>query len=168
MRVRVDLLGHFRVTVDGRAVSAGDWRRARSVAQEPGSSVLGCWCIGTPTALAALDTLAPNRAFHGARYLAWGKRLSQILGRPRLQLDGRDVGALAASKGAAGAWLCGHLGDRGLHSSHEARAAQNGQSVLLNDDWLLPQLFDRQVELQKPPLYYWLVAWFGWLNGGLA
>src|SRR5439155_9860817 len=32
MRVRVDLLGHFRVTVDGRAVSAGDWRRARSVA----------------------------------------------------------------------------------------------------------------------------------------
>src|SRR5215211_2039179 len=32
MRVRVELLGHFRVTVDGRAVSAGDWRRARSVA----------------------------------------------------------------------------------------------------------------------------------------
>src|SRR6266581_3511009 len=58
------------------------------------------------------------------------------------------------------------LGDRGLHSSHEARAAQNGQSILLNDDWLLPQLFDRQVDLQKPPLYYWLVAWLGWLNGG--
>src|SRR5215211_4114730 len=32
MRVRVELLGHFRVTVDGRAVSAGDWRRSRSVA----------------------------------------------------------------------------------------------------------------------------------------
>ena len=53
-----------------------------------------------------------------------------------------------------------------LYSSHEARAAQNAQSILLNDDWLLPQLFDRQVELQKPPLYYWLVACFGWLNGG--
>jgi 4-amino-4-deoxy-L-arabinose transferase-like glycosyltransferase len=57
------------------------------------------------------------------------------------------------------------LGERGLHSSHEARAAQNGQSILLHDDWLLPQLFDRQVELQKPPLYYWLVALFGRLNG---
>lgn len=32
MRVQVDLLGRFGVTVDGRAVSAGDWRRARSVA----------------------------------------------------------------------------------------------------------------------------------------
>src|SRR6516162_1864642 len=58
------------------------------------------------------------------------------------------------------------LGDRGLHSSHEARAAQNGQSILLNNNWMLPQLYDRQVELQKPPLFYWLVAWFGWLNGG--
>src|SRR5260370_2146317 len=32
MRVGVELLGQFRVTVDGRTVSAGDWRRARSVA----------------------------------------------------------------------------------------------------------------------------------------
>src|SRR6266508_5486555 len=32
MRVDVELMGHFRVTVDGRPVSSGDWRRARSVA----------------------------------------------------------------------------------------------------------------------------------------
>lgn len=32
MHVGVELQGHFRVTVDGRRVSAGDWRRARSVA----------------------------------------------------------------------------------------------------------------------------------------
>jgi 4-amino-4-deoxy-L-arabinose transferase-like glycosyltransferase len=67
--------------------------------------------------------------------------------------------------------LCGilffyRLGDRELNSSHEARAAQNAQSILDNEDWLLPQLFDRQVELQKPPLYYWLVALAGqWQRG---
>src|ERR1051326_4178388 len=32
MQIRLELLGHFQVIVDGRAVSAGDWRRARSVA----------------------------------------------------------------------------------------------------------------------------------------
>jgi 4-amino-4-deoxy-L-arabinose transferase-like glycosyltransferase len=58
------------------------------------------------------------------------------------------------------------LGDRGLGSSHEARAAQNAQSILSEDDWLLPQLFDRRVELQKPPLYYWLVALLAKLLGG--
>src|SRR5437868_8353803 len=32
MRVEIELLGRFRVTIDGRAVPAGDWRRGRSVA----------------------------------------------------------------------------------------------------------------------------------------
>src|SRR6266542_6916261 len=32
MRIQVDLLGGFGVTVDGRSVGAGDWRRARSMA----------------------------------------------------------------------------------------------------------------------------------------
>jgi hypothetical protein len=50
------------------------------------------------------------------------------------------------------------LGDRELSSSHEARAAQDAQAMLLDRRWDLPQLFDRKVELQKPPLYYWLVA----------
>src|SRR5947199_10764904 len=67
--------------------------------------------------------------------------------------------------------LCGllffyHLGDRGLSSSHEARAAQNAQSMLNDGSWGLPRLFDRHVELQKPPLYYWLVALFAFLGGG--
>jgi 4-amino-4-deoxy-L-arabinose transferase-like glycosyltransferase len=60
------------------------------------------------------------------------------------------------------------LGDRPLNSSHEARAAQNAQSILSEGDWLLPQLFDRRVELQKPPLYYWLVALAAGLRGGLV
>jgi 4-amino-4-deoxy-L-arabinose transferase-like glycosyltransferase len=58
------------------------------------------------------------------------------------------------------------LGDRELNSSHEARAAQNAQTILDTGDWGLPRLFDRRPELQKPPLYYWLVAALAWLAGG--
>ncbi len=58
------------------------------------------------------------------------------------------------------------LGGRDLWASHEARAAQNAQRILDTGDWGLPRLFDDQVELQKPPLYYWLAAAFGWLRGG--
>jgi 4-amino-4-deoxy-L-arabinose transferase-like glycosyltransferase len=49
------------------------------------------------------------------------------------------------------------LADRDLWSSHEARAAMDGQSVL-DGDWKLPRLYDGRAEMQKPPLYYWLVA----------
>jgi 4-amino-4-deoxy-L-arabinose transferase-like glycosyltransferase len=58
------------------------------------------------------------------------------------------------------------LGDRDLTSSHEARAAQNAQNLLTDGAWLVPRLFDRQLELQKPPLYYWLVGALAWLRGG--
>jgi 4-amino-4-deoxy-L-arabinose transferase-like glycosyltransferase len=58
------------------------------------------------------------------------------------------------------------LGDRDLTSSHEARAAQNAQMILDEGHWLVPRLFDQHLELQKPPLYYWLVALIGWLGGG--
>jgi 4-amino-4-deoxy-L-arabinose transferase-like glycosyltransferase len=68
--------------------------------------------------------------------------------------------------------LCGsfiffyQLGDRDLWASHEARAAQDAQRILDDGDWSLPRLFDDQVELQKPPLYYWLAAAAGWFRGG--
>jgi 4-amino-4-deoxy-L-arabinose transferase-like glycosyltransferase len=58
------------------------------------------------------------------------------------------------------------LGDRDLLSSHEARAAQDAQMILDDDCWGLPRLFDGHIELQKPPLYYWLVALFGAVLGG--
>ncbi len=58
------------------------------------------------------------------------------------------------------------LGDRDLSSSHEARAAQHAQMMLDTGDWLLPRLFDKRVELQKPPGYYWCAAALGWLHGG--
>jgi 4-amino-4-deoxy-L-arabinose transferase-like glycosyltransferase len=53
-----------------------------------------------------------------------------------------------------------------LWASHEARAAQDAQRILDDGDWSLPRLFDDQVELQKPPLYYWLVAVVAWAKGG--
>ncbi|MFO0803747.1 MAG: glycosyltransferase family 39 protein [Gemmataceae bacterium] len=58
------------------------------------------------------------------------------------------------------------LGHRDLYSSHEARAAQNAQRMLDTGEWAIPTLFDGQIDLQKPPGYYWLVAAAGWLNGG--
>lgn len=57
------------------------------------------------------------------------------------------------------------LGSRALWASHEARAAQNAQRMLDDGTWLLPRLYDDQIELQKPPGYYWLVAIFGSLLG---
>jgi 4-amino-4-deoxy-L-arabinose transferase-like glycosyltransferase len=58
------------------------------------------------------------------------------------------------------------LADRDLWSSHEARAAMNAQTILDDQTWGLPHLFDGSPELQKPPLYYWLVAAIAWLRGG--
>jgi 4-amino-4-deoxy-L-arabinose transferase-like glycosyltransferase len=60
------------------------------------------------------------------------------------------------------------LGDRDLASSHEARAGQDAQSMLNNGRWDLPRLFDGRVEMQKPPLFYWLVGLLGAVNGGVV
>src|SRR4051812_15670735 len=57
------------------------------------------------------------------------------------------------------------LGARDLWSSHEGRAAMNARSVLSGASWL-PHLDDGRAEVQKPPLYYWLVAGVAWLRGG--
>jgi 4-amino-4-deoxy-L-arabinose transferase-like glycosyltransferase len=59
-----------------------------------------------------------------------------------------------------------NLAERDLWSSHESRAAQDAQSILDEDCWGLPHLFDGRAELQKPPFYYWLVAAIAWLRGG--
>jgi len=58
------------------------------------------------------------------------------------------------------------LGDRDLWSSHEGRAAQDAESILEDGHWGLPRLFDRKyVDLQKPPLYYWMVASIAFVRG---
>src|SRR5215216_6729484 len=59
------------------------------------------------------------------------------------------------------------IASRELWASHEARAGQNAQRMLDDGNWLLPRLYDDQVELQKPPGYYWLVAVAGWARGGV-
>jgi 4-amino-4-deoxy-L-arabinose transferase-like glycosyltransferase len=58
------------------------------------------------------------------------------------------------------------LADRDLWSSHEARAGMDAQTVLDDGAWGLPHLFSGEAELQKPPLYYWLVAAIALLRGG--
>jgi 4-amino-4-deoxy-L-arabinose transferase-like glycosyltransferase len=58
------------------------------------------------------------------------------------------------------------LGDADLHASHEARAAMNAQTLRTDRAWGLPKLYDRRPELQKPPLFYWLVAAVAALHGG--
>lgn len=68
--------------------------------------------------------------------------------------------------------LCGSLFLQGIESrdlwaSHEARAAQNAQRMLDDGNWLLPRLYDGQVEVQKPPGFYWLVAAIGGSRGGV-
>ncbi len=42
----------------------------------------------------------------------------------------------------------------------------DAQMILDEGVWGLPRLFDGRPELQKPPLYYWLVASLGWLRDG--
>src|SRR4051812_29321880 len=59
------------------------------------------------------------------------------------------------------------LGDRDLWSSHEARAAMDAVSLLEPGSGGLPRLHDGRPELQKPPLFYWLVAGVAWLAGGV-
>ncbi|HVK12091.1 MAG TPA: phospholipid carrier-dependent glycosyltransferase [Gemmataceae bacterium] len=83
---------------------------------------------------------------------------------PHFPTDGLAVLALVA--------LCGslffrELGSRELWASHEARAAQNARRMLDDGDWLLPRLYDDQVELQKPVGYYWLAAATGRARGGV-
>ncbi len=60
------------------------------------------------------------------------------------------------------------LADRDLWSSHEARAGMDAQTMLDDGAWGLPHLYSGEPELQKPPLYYWLVASIAALRGGIV
>ncbi len=91
------------------------------------------------------------------------ERQARVSATPRLALGlGQAVGLIVF----CGVLFFVGLADRDLTSSHEARAAQNAQTILDEGHWLVPRLFDRHLELQKPPLYYWLVALITWLKGG--
>jgi 4-amino-4-deoxy-L-arabinose transferase-like glycosyltransferase len=68
------------------------------------------------------------------------------------------LGALLSLTVLGGFLFFYHLAERDLWSSHEGRAAQDAQTILDDGSWGLPRLFDDKIELQKPPLYYWLVA----------
>jgi 4-amino-4-deoxy-L-arabinose transferase-like glycosyltransferase len=57
------------------------------------------------------------------------------------------------------------LADRGLWSSHEARAGLNAAWYLNNPGWGPSRLPDGGFELQKPPMSYWLIAMSAWSMG---
>jgi len=59
------------------------------------------------------------------------------------------------------------IASRSLWASHEARAAQDAQTMLDTGNWLLPRLYDGTAELQKPAGFYWLVAAVGGMRGGV-
>jgi hydroxymethylpyrimidine pyrophosphatase-like HAD family hydrolase len=86
-----------------------EWRPARGQRARSGEDILSCWCVGQPEALRPLDEMAVDGALMGARYAAWSSRLAQILGRPRMRAEGRDIGHLDATKGEAMKWICRQL-----------------------------------------------------------
>jgi hypothetical protein len=92
-----------------RALAPGIERRRREPQPDELERVLGTWLIGTPAALRELDATVQQGALLGARYLHWSQRLAEILGQPRLQIVGRDVGPLGISKGVAAERLCARL-----------------------------------------------------------
>jgi 4-amino-4-deoxy-L-arabinose transferase-like glycosyltransferase len=75
------------------------------------------------------------------------------------------IAALLGLLAACGLLFFHRLADRDLWSSHEARAGMDAQTVLDGGRPGLPHLFDGRPDLQKPPLYYWLVAGLAWLRG---
>src|SRR5262245_10078373 len=74
---------------------------------------------------------------------------------------------LLAALALACVFLFGYrLADRDLWSSHEARAAMDAQALC--DGELVPRLYDGRPEVQKPPLYYYLVAALAQARGGVV
>ena len=99
-----------------------------------------------------------------------GGSLAQFLPAAKSDLQGSTMVSprLALSCLMLGCWLlfAWHVGQRGLWSAHEGRAAQNAQLMLETGNWLTPTLFTGDPDQQKPPLYYWLVAGCSALLGG--
>lgn len=78
-------------------------------------------------------------------------RLSALV-RPSLRLGEATLLILIVALFLSG------LGRADLIASHEARAAQHAAMMRSTGEVLLPTLYDGQVDLQKPPGYYWLAA----------
>jgi 4-amino-4-deoxy-L-arabinose transferase-like glycosyltransferase len=119
-------------------------------------------CQIPPSAIPRFSSLIPDSAVHGDFSVAGSGLTEHVLHPSARQLF--QVLFLMLLCWFLFFW---RLADRDLWSSHEARAAQDAQTLLRDRQWTLPRLFDRKLELQKPPMYYWLVAAIGWLQGGV-
>ena len=71
----------------------------------------------------------------------------------------RDALFLVLVLAVAGAWSA-----RLPLDGHEVFVAQTAQEMLQRGDWLVPY-FNGEPRLTKPPLNYWLTAFFAWLSG---
>ncbi len=70
---------------------------------------------------------------------------------------------------ALGIWFLffHNLADRDLWSSHEARSGLNARTILETGIWWLPGRTNEYPDVQKPPMYYWLVALFSGDESGV-
>jgi 4-amino-4-deoxy-L-arabinose transferase-like glycosyltransferase len=75
----------------------------------------------------------------------------------------RDLAILALL--AALVFLPG-LGNRDLWNPDEARYAEVAREMLLLGHWAVPHL-NGEIYTQKPPLFFWAIAFSGWITGGL-
>ncbi len=76
----------------------------------------------------------------------------------------RDLAILALL--AALTFLPG-LGNRDLWNPDEARYAEVAREMLSLGHWAVPHL-NGEVYTQKPPLFFWAIAFSGWITGGLT
>src|SRR5216110_2282435 len=49
------------------------------------------------------------------------------------------------------------IGSYGLYEPHEAQYASGGSAMVQRGDWVTPYI-NGERELNKPPLFYWLIA----------
>jgi DNA-binding SARP family transcriptional activator len=135
MRVEIELLGHFRVTVDGRAVPVGEWRRARSVALVKLLALAPGYRLHREQVMDALwPDLVPDAAAGNLRKALHYAR--QALGaREVIELDGEVLALAPRAELVIDAALFASDAQRALRS-REAGACQRAAERYTGD--LLP------------------------------
>ncbi len=80
---------------------------------------------------------------------------------------GRTVAASAALLAIYGFFSCYHLSDIPLLDPDEPRYAAAGRTMAQGGSWLIPE-FNGEPRINKPPLFYWLVALSDLVCGGAS
>ncbi len=59
------------------------------------------------------------------------------------------------------------LGANDLWAPDEPYFAEGAREMLADGNWLVPHI-NGDLDNHKPPFFFWLIAWFGWLAGGIT